>query len=165
MKQTDIIALTDDTGSYRLTRVPSGPVVLEVYYTGLDPQTVSVNVPAGGNVTQDVSLTNSSLFGTQDPTVRLDAFTVAASKETDNASIAINDQRFAPNIKNVVSTDSHGEVMGGNIGSRRSRELAADGSSERTGKSQKQSRGLSESSAQASAALAHAPRPRKKKRR
>ncbi len=32
------------------------------------------------------------------------------------ATIAINEQRFAPNIKNVVSTDSHGEVISGNIG-------------------------------------------------
>jgi preprotein translocase subunit SecF len=69
------------------------------------------------------------------------------------------------NIPRAVGVALREMVMGGNIGSRRSRELAADGPSERTGKSQKQSRGPSESSAQASAALAHAPRPRKKKRR
>jgi len=116
VRQTDNFVLTDETGSYRLTRVPSGPVVLEVYYTGLDPQQISINVPAGGSITRDVDLTNAALFGAQGSTVRLDPFTVAASKETDSAAIAINDQRFAPNIKNVVSTDSHGEVMGGNIG-------------------------------------------------
>ncbi|MEY4939087.1 MAG: hypothetical protein RIQ93_822, partial [Verrucomicrobiota bacterium] len=116
VKQTDILVLTDESGNYRLTRVPSGPVTLEVYYTGLDPQQITVTVPAGGSVTQDVNLTNATLYGAKDSTVKLDAFTVAASKETDSATIAINDQRFAPNIKNVVSTDSHGEVMGGNIG-------------------------------------------------
>ena len=116
VKQTDIIALTDESGSFRLTRVPSGPAIIEVYYTGLDPQQISVTVPVGGSVTQDFGLTNAALFGAKDSTVKLDAFTVAATRETDSASIAINDQRFAPNIKNVVSTDSHGEVMGGNIG-------------------------------------------------
>lgn len=116
VKQTDIVTLTDDSGSFRLTRVPSGPVVLEVYYTGLDPQQIAVTVPLGATVTKDVSLTNAALQGAKNSTVRLDPFTVAATKETDSSSIAINDQRFAPNIKNVVSTDSYGEVMGGNIG-------------------------------------------------
>lgn len=95
--------------------VPTGSIALEVFYTGLDTQVLAVNVPAGGVVTRDVSLSNASLYASQDPTVKLDAFTVAASKDTDGSSIAINDQRFAPNIKNVVSTDAHGEVMGGNI--------------------------------------------------
>lgn len=116
VKNTDIVALTDESGNYRITRVPSGSVVLEIYYTGLDPQQVTVTVPAGGSVARDVGLTNAALYGVADSTVRLDAFSVTATKDTDDRTIAINDQRFAPNIKNVVSTDSHGEVMGGNIG-------------------------------------------------
>src|SRR5688572_9308999 len=85
VKQTDIIALTDDSGSYRLTRVPSGLAIIEVYYTGLDPQQISVTVPVGGNVTQNFGLTNAALFGAKDSTVKLDPFTVAATKETDSA--------------------------------------------------------------------------------
>lgn len=116
LRQSNQIALTDEAGYFRLTRVPSGPVVIDVFYSGLDTQQISLNVPAGGVVTRDVGLTSAALHGTQDPTVVLDAFTVEALKETDNAVIAINDQRFAPNIKYVISTDAYGEVMGGNIG-------------------------------------------------
>lgn len=116
VKGTSLVVLTDEYGLFRLPNVPAGPAVVEVFYTGLDVQQVTVSVPAGGTVTRDVSLTNASLFTSQDPTVKLDAFTVNATKETDGSAIAINDQRFAPNIKNVVSTDAHGEVMGGNIG-------------------------------------------------
>ena len=116
VKGTNLVVLTDEYGQFRLPNVPAGSIALEVFYTGLDVKVLAVNVPAGGAVTRDVGLNNASLYAAQDPTVKLDAFTVAASKDTDGSSIAINDQRFAPNIKNVVSTDAHGEVMGGNIG-------------------------------------------------
>ncbi|MBL9209269.1 MAG: carboxypeptidase regulatory-like domain-containing protein, partial [Opitutaceae bacterium] len=42
VKGTDLVALTDEFGAYRLSAVPAGPVVLEVYYTGLDPQQVAL---------------------------------------------------------------------------------------------------------------------------
>ncbi|MEI6467140.1 MAG: TonB-dependent receptor plug domain-containing protein, partial [Verrucomicrobiota bacterium] len=116
VQKSDLVVLTDESGSYLITRAPAGPTVLEVFYTGLDPQRVALQVTAGQTVTQDIGLTNQALFGVKDAAVRLDPFLVAATKETDSAAIAINDQRFAPNLKNVVSTDSMGEVMGGNIG-------------------------------------------------
>ena len=114
VKQTDIFTLTDEYGNYQLARVPSGPTVLEIFYTGLDPQLISLIVPAGQSVTQDVALTNVALYGSKDAVVRLDPFTVASTKATDGAEIAINEQRSAPNIKNVVSTAAFGDVVGGN---------------------------------------------------
>ena len=116
VQNTSLLTLTDEGGYYRIVNVPAGSAVVEVLYSGLDKQTVTVNVPAGGVATQDVGLTNVSLYGAKDAAVRLDPFQVASSRETDAATIAINEQRFAPNIKNVVSTDTHGEVMGGNLG-------------------------------------------------
>ena len=41
---------------------------------------------------------------------------MASARETDNDAIAINEQRFAPNIKTVVAADSLGDVMDGNVG-------------------------------------------------
>jgi len=41
---------------------------------------------------------------------------VSASRETDGDAIAINEQRYAPNLKNVVAADSLGDVMDGNVG-------------------------------------------------
>ena len=114
---TDRVVFTDQTGSYRLTGLPSGPTVLEVLFTGLDPLQLPVSIRAGDVIEQDISLTNSARYGTDaSGTVKLDAFVVATARETDAAAIAINEQRFAPNIKNVVSADALGDVMDGNVG-------------------------------------------------
>ena len=46
VRGTDLSAFTDEFGSFRLSGVPSGNVVLEAFYSGLDPQQVAVTVPA-----------------------------------------------------------------------------------------------------------------------
>lgn len=112
---TELVAFTDQTGSYRLAGVPAGSVVLEVFYTGLDPQQIPLAVTAGQIVERDIGLTSAARYG-PDGTVKLDSFVVATSRETDNEAIAINEQRFAANIKNVVAADSLGDVMDGNVG-------------------------------------------------
>ena len=114
---TEQEAFTDQTGSYRLASVPSGPVVLEVFYTGLDPRQIPVTIRAGEVLEQDVSLTSTTRYGAEaSGTVKLDAFVVATARETDGAAIAINEQRFSPNIKNVIAADALGDVMDGNVG-------------------------------------------------
>jgi TonB-dependent receptor len=115
VKGTDLVAFTDQTGSYRLAGVPAGSVVLEVFFTGLDAQEIPLTVVAGRDLERDVSLTNAARYGS-DGTVKLDSFVVATSRETDGESIAINEQRFAPNIKNVIAADALGDVMDGNVG-------------------------------------------------
>lgn len=115
VKGTELVAFTDQTGSYRLAGVPAGAVVLEIFYTGLDSQQITVTVPPGRALEQDVELTSASRYGS-DGTVKLDSFVVATSRETDGEAIAINEQRFAPNIKNVIAADALGDVMDGNVG-------------------------------------------------
>jgi TonB-dependent receptor len=114
LKQYNIFAQTDEFGNYELARVPSGPTVLEVFYTGLDPQQIPLQVTPGQTIKQDVNLTNVTRYGSKDGIVKLDPFTVASTRATDGAEIAINEQRSAPNIKNVVSTEAFGDVVGGN---------------------------------------------------
>lgn len=116
LKGTTQEVFTDSFGNYQLVGVPSGPAVVEVFYTDLDLATHTVTVPAGGIVEQNVDLTSVKRYGTDANTVRLDAFVVSQDKETDNQAIATNEQRFAPNIKNVMSTDSLGDVLGGSVG-------------------------------------------------
>lgn len=117
VKGSNNTVFTDKDGTYRLVNVPSGPVTLEVFFTDLDLASIQVNVPAGGLATQDVNLTSVARYGQQaDGTIKLDAFVVAQDKETDAQAIATNEQRFAPNIKNVLSTDSLGDVLGGSVG-------------------------------------------------
>jgi outer membrane receptor for ferrienterochelin and colicin len=46
----------------------------------------------------------------------LSQFIVQSQRETDAAAIAINEQRFAANRKDVISTDAFGDINQGNIG-------------------------------------------------
>jgi TonB-dependent receptor len=113
---TERIAFTDKFGVYHLVNVPAGRATLEVFYTGLDLAQVPVTVPAQGTVTQDVALTSVARYGAGEETLTLDAFVVSSDRETDAQAIATNEQRFAPNLKNVMSTDSLGDVLGGSVG-------------------------------------------------
>ncbi len=112
---THIETLTDATGQYTLSGVPAGSAQVKAFYTGLLSQDVTVAVPAGKSVTRDINL-SSSLASKDGDVIKLDAFTVAGKVEMDAASIAINEQRFAPTIKNVVSTDAFGDITEGNLG-------------------------------------------------
>ncbi|OIR14970.1 catecholate siderophore receptor CirA [mine drainage metagenome] len=109
---THLQTFTNKFGEYELDNVPVGPVKVDIFYTGLSRQTLSVNVAAGQTAQQDVSMSSSAEGGA----IKLDAFVVAAAKETDQSSIAINEERFAPNLKTVVSTDQFGDIVEGNIG-------------------------------------------------
>lgn len=115
VRGTDLVAFTDQSGTYRLPQVPAGTAVIEVFYTGLDPQTATVEIAPGQALARDFELTSAGRYG-KDGVVQLDAFTVATARETDGNAIAVNEQRFAPNVKNVVAADLMGDVMDGNVG-------------------------------------------------
>jgi TonB-dependent receptor len=108
---------TSAFGDYRLTGVAPGSVTLTVFSTGLVPQTVTVAVAAGETVQRDFSLVPSGTAAVaKDGTVKLDAFVVGSARETNAATIAINEQRFAAGIKTVLSTDALGDVVQNNLG-------------------------------------------------
>jgi iron complex outermembrane receptor protein len=116
LKGTSRVVFTDDSGNFRLPNVPAGTQTLQVYFTGLDPQEVAVNVSPGSVTREDVQLTSVARYGADPNTVRLDQFVVTSTRETNAAAIAINEQRFSSNIKSVVSTDAFGEIAENNIG-------------------------------------------------
>ena len=99
-------AITDREGRYQISGLPAGEVTLVVSYSGLDAKRISVPVGAGDRVTRDVELT-SEIY-------KLDKFTVAGERE--GTALAETLQRQAPNVKNVVSSDTFGNVADGNIG-------------------------------------------------
>ena len=113
---TKLEVLTDSTGSYRLANVPAGTAKLLVFYTGLGSQTELVAVAPGGNVQRDITFGGGIKTAASGEVVKLDAFTVSSSKEMEGAAIAINEQRFARNIVNVVSADEFGTIADGSIG-------------------------------------------------
>ncbi len=109
---------TNEYGEYFLSGLPAGRVELIFSYTGMASQTVAVELVPGASVVQDVRLTTSRLAAAMKDgeTVVLDPFTVAAERDTNAASIAANEQRYAASIKNVVAADAFGDVTEGNIG-------------------------------------------------
>lgn len=97
---------TDREGRFELGGVPPGPATLIVSFTGLDAKRIPVTVAAGGRVRQDVELT-SDIY-------KMEKFTVAGEREGTAKAETL--QRLAPNVKNVVSSDTFGNIADGNIG-------------------------------------------------
>src|SRR5688572_9739780 len=104
---TTLETFSDSDGNYRLTNVPPGAARVSAFFTGLQRQTNSVNVPADGTAQLDIQLsaTSSAPSLPDGAPIKLDEFVVGASREMSGAALAINEQRFAPNMKNVVSAD------------------------------------------------------------
>src|SRR5690606_26814407 len=51
VRGTDRVVFTDDSGIFRLTGLTPGAVVLDVFFTGLDPQQIPLELAAGENLT------------------------------------------------------------------------------------------------------------------
>jgi iron complex outermembrane recepter protein len=108
---TDLEALTGPGGAYRLV-VPAGSVRVKAFFTGFEPLVEAVRVTAGATVPRD--FTFGAAGGRE--VVKLSEFVVGASREMDGAAIAINEQRFAPNITHVVSAGEFGISADGSVG-------------------------------------------------
>lgn len=112
---TSLEALTDDYGNYSILGVPAGEVKVVTTYTGLDADTATVSVAAGQTVTHNVELTSAERYG-KDKVLQLDTFVVQSQREYEGNALATNEQRYAPNIKVVMASDSFGSVNEGNPG-------------------------------------------------
>ena len=104
---------TDQYGQYQFSRVPAGRILVRATFTGLKSATATVEVLSGRRAQQDFNL---EPVKTADSPIVLDAFTVAASRDMAASDVAVNEQRYATNIKNVVSTDSFGDIAEGSVG-------------------------------------------------
>jgi len=112
---TTLEAFTDEAGEFRLAGVPAGEVSVRVFFTGLAPQMMRVAVSAGQTVRRDFELDRTPRLGDAS-VVALGEFVVAEARETNATALAINEQRFAGNIKSVVSGDEYGDIGEGNVG-------------------------------------------------
>lgn len=99
-------ALTDNTGRYVLTNVPTGAHELTVSYIGLDPAKAQVNVAGGQRAVRNFDLTTAIY--------QLEAFKVTGERE--GGAAAITAQRNAENVKNIVAMDSYGNLPNMNAG-------------------------------------------------
>ena len=107
---------TDSTGFYRLAGVPAGTVQVRVFHTGIVPQFQTATVAPHGITRLDFTV--ASFQGARDigSPIQLDSFVVGMTREMTGAAIAINTQRFAPNVITVVAADEFGTIADGNVG-------------------------------------------------
>ncbi len=97
--------VTDEAGRYVINAIPAGNYRVSVDYVGYGPVIVDVSIAAGQATTLDASLV--SLNFTDEVTV---------SGVLTGAGRAINQQRTAAGIINIVSAEQFGAMVDGNIG-------------------------------------------------
>lgn len=114
VKGTDIEALSDNSGEYRLLRVPTGSATVVVSYSGLAPQSAQVSVTAGQSSRQDFNLDLDRVARTDAEKVQtLEAFSVEETR-LNAFSLSLNERKNAANIKNVVAVGEFGDSGDGN---------------------------------------------------
>ena len=97
---------TDAEGRFSLPGVPAGLQRVEVEYVGLDSQVREITVAPAANLTLAIALTSEVM--------RLEAFTVAETAR--GQALAINQQKTAAGIVNIVSEETFGQMISGNLG-------------------------------------------------
>lgn len=96
---TSFTTATDRTGAFRLSRLPAGSYSLLVLYLGHGEQRTDVTVVSGQTIPVDVKLAPESFSETVQ---------VRAEPIGEGQARALNQQRTAANITNVVSSDQIG---------------------------------------------------------
>lgn len=102
---TNLVDYTTADGRYSLT-VPEGRTNIVVEYVGLDLVSQSIVIPGGSTTTFNAPMT-SAVF-------KMDSFVVQESVR--GQSLAINMQKVAPGIINIVSEETFGQMVDSNIG-------------------------------------------------
>jgi hypothetical protein len=97
--------VTTDDGRFQVA-VPAGEVTLQVDYIGLDTLQRRVSVPRGGNTVVEIGLTSSELGGEQ----------IVVRAAAAGQALAINQQKTANGIVNIVSEETFGPMPDGNLG-------------------------------------------------
>lgn len=112
---TNLSTFTDDTGDFHLGNVPVGEARITVTFTGLQPKTESVRVSERQVAKINFELLPPGHTAAGGEVVMMDKFTLH-EKQMSTQMIALNEQRYAPNIKNVVAADEFGDTGEGNVG-------------------------------------------------
>ncbi len=106
VRETGREYFTGRDGSFSIGSLAPGKYTLTVEYPGLDRKVEAVQVDRGQVVRLEVALT-SELYV-------LPQFVVAGQRE--GSAAAIVEQRYAPNITNVITADAFGDITKANVG-------------------------------------------------
>lgn len=107
LEGTGAEAVTDESGTFRFSGVRPGEARLAVSYLGLKGQTAAVQVKSDEAVRHEFQLRRVA-----GDVVTLSAFNVLGEREASAQAMAVNDQRHAANVKNVVALDEYGDRKG-----------------------------------------------------
>jgi TonB-dependent receptor len=103
---TNAADFTDAEGRYSIPAVRPGPAVVEVEYVGLDAASQSITVAAGATATLD--------FGLKSAVLQMSTFEVKEAAR--GQALAINQQKTAAGIVNIISEEAFGNMISGNPG-------------------------------------------------
>lgn len=109
---SSIETLTDNSGSFRLRDVPLGTARIRIQYPGLGEKMVTATVTSGEPAPLQIELAAPA----RGEVVTLEEFAVVERREMSAQNMAINEQRNATNVKNVVAFDEYGYTTDGNLG-------------------------------------------------
>lgn len=111
---------SDAAGFYRFTGIAAGAVNVRAFFTGMELQATRVTVPLGGTAQHDIRLSaytdTPGVDKNSRTPIKLASYVVSESQQMEGAAIAINEQRFAVNLKTVVAADEFGAASEGDIG-------------------------------------------------
>jgi iron complex outermembrane receptor protein len=106
VRETGREYLTERDGTFAISNLPPGRYSLVIEYPGLD-QTVEQVTVGDGQVVRVTLALNSDMYV-------LPQFVVAGQREGNAAAIA--EQRYAPNVTNIITADAFGDVTKANVG-------------------------------------------------
>ena len=104
---TNRITATDQNGFFRFSGMPAGQVRVRATYVGLSDQVAVVNVVAQQVATVELTLTREGASPGGDKVVVLAKHEVIEARDQNAQTLALNQQRQSPNIKNVVAIDEY----------------------------------------------------------
>ena len=110
-------AVTDQNGAYRLAGIPAGEARVRATYIGLGEQTEVVRVAPGQSVERNFELDRPGIrpAAVEGEVVKMTDFVVVEDRQMNAQVLALNEQRQAPNIKNVVAYDEYPHGTSGNV--------------------------------------------------
>ena len=121
VRDTSVQVFTNQFGEYQIYNLEPGTYTVEASFTGLETQRAEVTVRPGESSFQDFTFARrqqAARAGEEgaEPVFELQEFVVDANDFQSMQEIAIQEERFSVNLKNVVSADAYGTVAQGNIG-------------------------------------------------
>jgi TonB-dependent receptor len=106
---------TNQFGEYTVYNAPSGMQTVRVTYTGFDDLTADVYILEGETVEKDFRF-RTRRGESDDQVYELEEFVVGTSDFQSFSELAIQEERYSVNLKNVVAADAYGSVAQGNVG-------------------------------------------------